>query len=212
MTALKPGTRAPPLHLSHDGRQQFSLSEALARGPVWRYSSRFPAPPASTPFPFCREFMKPTDTNVSPSWGSRKIEKRHGRFHKEIQNHFPHPARRHEFLSGVEHLRTDQCPHRILDRAGRRNRDFQRRLDKERHRRVNQRPPKPPQAAPCRCFGRRSKSLTSAPVEGRKTSPRSRAEIGHRSSDLGLDRVGTTDVCSARVCTPQATRTSEFTS
>src|SRR6476660_2528596 len=31
-----------------------------------------------------------------------------------------------------------------------------------------------------------SKSPTSAPVEGRKTSPRSRAEIGHRASDLGL--------------------------
>ena len=67
MAALEPGTKAPDFTLPTMEGSQFSLSEALACGPVVRYFSRSPAQPASTPFPFCREFMRRTDTKASPS-------------------------------------------------------------------------------------------------------------------------------------------------
>ena len=55
-------------------------------------------------------------------------------FKKQFGDHFPCAARRHPFISRLECLRTDQCPQHFLDRAGWRDRSFQRGLGQGRFR------------------------------------------------------------------------------
>ena len=110
---------------------QFSLSDALKRGPV--VTSFLQNLPAGVPvcIPFLSAYTKAMVERRLPLSASLRTRRKTQLRLSKSTGDFSGAAGRHEYLSRVEYLRPDQCAHDILDRAGWRDRDLQRWLGTE---------------------------------------------------------------------------------
>ena len=137
MAALERGTTAPDFTLPAMDGKQFSLREALARGPVLAAFFKISCPTCQYALPFLQRIYEAHGNKAVTIVGiSQNTKKDTAAFIREYGITFPRSAGRHQFLSGFQCLRTHQRPHHLLDRKGRRNRDLKRGLGEKRNGRI----------------------------------------------------------------------------
>jgi len=76
MAALNPGTIAPDFKLQNHEGKQFSLREALARGPVISAFFKISCPTCQYALPFLQRIYRRMQMTASPSWVFHKTGER----------------------------------------------------------------------------------------------------------------------------------------
>ncbi len=89
MAALAPGTKAPGFTLTAMDGKQFSLSDALARGPVVLAFFKVSCPVCQYAFPFLERIFKSSGNKVTVLGISQNDKKDTAEFNKEFGVTFP---------------------------------------------------------------------------------------------------------------------------
>ena len=178
MAALDPGTTAPDFTLPTMDGKQFSLSEALARGPVVAAFFKISCPTCQYAFPFLqRIYQAHGNKNVTIVGISQNEKEDTATFLKEYGVTFPvllddtrtYPVSNAYGLTNVPSIFWIAPDGEIeISSVGWSRKDVEE---------FNQRAAGSREMVQTRCSARMNRSQTSALVEDRKTSPRSRAKI-----------------------------------
>ena len=103
MAALKQGTTAPDFTLPAMDGKQFSLREALARGPVVAAFFKISCPTCQYAFPFLQRIYEAHgNQNVTIVGISQNDKERYGGVHQGVWTDFPSSAGRHQHLPGLQ--------------------------------------------------------------------------------------------------------------
>ena len=137
MAALERGTTAPDFTLPAMDGKQFSLREALARGPVLAAFFKISCPTCQYALPFLQRIYEAHGNNAVTIVGiSQNTKKDTAAFIREYGITFPVLLDDTSSYPVFQCLRSHQCPQHLLDRKGRRNRDLKRGLGKKRNGRI----------------------------------------------------------------------------
>ena len=190
MAALEPGTTAPDFTLPAMDGKQFSLREALARGPVLAAFFKISCPTCQYAFPFLQRIYEAHGNKAVTIVGiSQNSKKDTAAFIKEYGITFPvllddtssYPVSNAYGLTNVPTIFWIAQDGEIeISSVGWMKKEMEE---------FNQRAQTPARRRHSRCSTRTNRSPTSAPVEARRTSPRSRAksvvDLRLRTSDFG---------------------------
>ena len=130
MPALQEGSKAPDFSLPALDGANFSLQDALHRGPVLAVFFKVSCPVCQYAFPFFERLHKAYGSQKVAIVGFLRTIRQHRRLPERVRRILPHAPRRSRRLHGLERLWPDQRALLVLHWPGWQNQDLQCRLGK----------------------------------------------------------------------------------